>query len=63
MNMLRAGIIAQRIDLTQQLFPGVAAGGLALHDSHAMPLRNADIQHPFRAVFGAWTQPRSSMIF
>lgn len=28
MNMLRAGIIAQRIDLTQQLFPGVAAAAL-----------------------------------
>jgi hypothetical protein len=28
MNMLRAGIIAQRVDVTQQLFPGVAAAAL-----------------------------------
>lgn len=28
MNMLRAGIIAQRVDITQQLFPGVAAAAL-----------------------------------
>jgi hypothetical protein len=28
MNMLRAGIIVQRVDVTQQLFPGVAAAAL-----------------------------------
>ena len=28
MNMLRAGIIAQRVDVTQQVFPGVAAAAL-----------------------------------
>jgi hypothetical protein len=28
MSMLRAGIIAQRVDVTQQLFPGVAAAAL-----------------------------------
>jgi hypothetical protein len=28
MNMLRAGIIAQRVDVAQQLFPGVAAAAL-----------------------------------
>ena len=38
MNMLRAGIIATRVDMAQQLFPGVAAAALFIAKGIVMDL-------------------------